>query len=260
MGLKRILAALGAGGASVETVLHEPNVVPGGVVHGEVRIQGGAVDQRIEGLTLGLQARVEVETQDSEYRQHVEFHRQRIGDGFALKEGAVHVVPFALHIPYETPVTAVAGQRLRGTAVGVATELAIDRAVDAGDLDPVEVHPLPVQHAVLDALARLGFRLKGAELERGHLRNTRQRLPFYQEIEFFAPPRYPGLNEVELSFIADETAVDVVLEMDRKGGLSGEGSDALRSFTVAHSAVGSTDWADYLHQWIHAVGGRRGWI
>jgi sporulation-control protein len=260
MGFKRFLAALGAGGASVETVLQDPHVVPGGVVHGEVRIQGGQVDQRIEGLTLGLQARVEVETEDSEYKQDVEFHRQQVGGAFELKEGAVHVVPFALHVPYETPVTAVAGQRLHGMSVGVTTELAIDRAVDAGDVDPVEVHPLPVQQALLDAFLRLGFAFKGADLERGHIRNTRQRLPFYQEIEFFAAPQYPGLNEVELTFVADETAVDVVLEMDKKGGLFTEGSDSFRSFTVAHQAAGSTDWADYLHQWIHSVGGRRGWF
>ena len=260
MGFKRMLAAFGAGGASVETVLQDSNVVPGGVVHGEVRIQGGQVDQRIEALTLGLQARVEVETEESEYKQDVEFHRQRIGEGFDLKTGAVHAVPFALYIPFETPVTAVAGQRLHGMAVGVTTELAIDRAVDAGDLDPINVHPLPVQQAILDAFVQLGFRFKHADLERGRIHNTRQRLPFYQEIEFSSAPQYPGLSQVELSFIADESAVDVVLEMDKRGGLFTEGSDTYRSFTVAHAAVGSTDWADYLHQWIHSVGGRRGWL
>ena len=50
MAFKKLLASLGAGGASVETVLHEVNVVPGGVVQGEVRIQGGSVNQDIEGL------------------------------------------------------------------------------------------------------------------------------------------------------------------------------------------------------------------
>src|SRR6202007_3211640 len=58
MAFKKLLASLGAGGASVETVLTEVNVVPGGVVQGEVRIQGGSVNQAIEGLNVGLQARV----------------------------------------------------------------------------------------------------------------------------------------------------------------------------------------------------------
>src|SRR5690606_36417631 len=67
MAFKKLLASLGAGGASVETVLHEVNVVPGGVVQGEVRIQGGSVAQQIEGLSVGLQAKVEVESGDQEY-------------------------------------------------------------------------------------------------------------------------------------------------------------------------------------------------
>ena len=89
-----------------------------------------------------------------------------------------------------------AGDDVHGAAperddVGVTTELQIARAVDKGDLDPVNVHPLPAQDALLDAFGRLGFRFHGADLEKGHLRSTRQRLPFYQEIEFRSPSQYP---------------------------------------------------------------------
>ena len=45
MGFKKLLASLGAGGGSVETGLTEVNVVPGGVGQGEVRVQGGPVNQ-----------------------------------------------------------------------------------------------------------------------------------------------------------------------------------------------------------------------
>ena len=50
------------GGATVETVLTEENVVPGGVVQGEVRIQGGSVDQQIEGLQCAYFAVTSAET------------------------------------------------------------------------------------------------------------------------------------------------------------------------------------------------------
>ncbi|CAM5291235.1 Sporulation protein OS=Streptomyces alboniger OX=132473 GN=CP975_07475 PE=4 SV=1 [Streptomyces alboniger] len=99
MAFKKLLASLGAGGASVETVLTEVNVVPGGVVQGEVRIQGGSVDQQIEALSVGLQAKVEVESGDQEYKQDIEFTKQRLGGAFELKAGAVHAVPFGLEIP-----------------------------------------------------------------------------------------------------------------------------------------------------------------
>ncbi|MEV4330754.1 sporulation protein [Streptomyces sp. NPDC049597] len=260
MGFKKLLASLGAGGASVETVLTEENVVPGGVVQGEVRIQGGSVDQQIEGLSVGLQARVEVEGGDQEVKQDIEFTKQRLGGAFEVKAGAVHVVPFGLEIPWETPVTSIGGQQLRGMNIGVTTELEIARAVDSGDLDPINVHPLPSQQAILDAFIQLGFRFKSADMERGHIRGTRQRLPFYQEIEFFPPQQYRGLNQVELTFVADDHEMDVVLEMDKKPGLFSESSDSYKAFKVGHHDFAGTDWAAYLNQWLADVGGRRNWL
>ena len=260
MAFKKLLASLGAGGASVETVLTEVNVVPGGVVQGEVRIQGGSVPQQIEGLSVGLQAKVEVEGGDQEYKQDVEFTKVRLGGAFEVQAGAVHTVPFGLEIPWETPVTMIDGQPLRGMNIGVTTELAIARAVDSGDLDPINVHPLPAQKAILDAFLQLGFRFKNADLERGHIRGTRQKLPFYQEVEFFPPSQYQGLSQVELSFVADENAMDVVLEMDKKPGLFSEGSDTFRSFQVGLHDYQNTDWAAYLNQWLAAVGSKRNWF
>ncbi|GAA2508785.1 sporulation protein [Streptomyces gobitricini] len=260
MGFKKLLASLGAGGASVETVLTEANVVPGGVVQGEVRIQGGSVDQRIEGLSVGLQARVEVEGGDQEVKQDIEFIKVRLGGAFEVKAGAVHVVPFGLDIPWETPVTTIAGQHLRGMDIGVSTELEIARAVDSSDLDAINVHPLPAQQAILDAFIQLGFRFKNADMERGHIRGTRQKLPLYQEIEFLPPQQYRGLHQVELTFIADEGEMDVVLEMDKKPGLFSEGSDSYRAFTVGLNDFQGTDWAAYLNQWLADVGGRRNWL
>lgn len=154
----------------METVLTEVNVVPGGVVQGEVRIQGGSVAQEIQGLSVGLQAKVEIESGDQEYKQDIEFTKVRLGGAFELQAGAAHNVPFGLEIPWETPVTMIDGQALRGMHIGVSTELAIARAVDSSDLDAVSVHPLPAQKAILDAFIRLGFRFKNADMERGHIR------------------------------------------------------------------------------------------
>ncbi|MFE1958248.1 sporulation protein [Streptomyces sp. NPDC059479] len=260
MGFKKLLASLGAGGASVETELTELNVVPGGVVQGEVRLQGGSVNQQIQGVSVGLQARVEVEGNDQELKQDIEFTKQSIGGAFEVQAGAVHVVPFGLEIPWETPITTIDGQQLRGMNIGVTTELAIARALDSGDLDPINVHPLPAQQAILDAFIQLGFRFKAADMERGHIRGTRQRLPFYQEIEFFAPQQYRGLNQVELTFVADDREMDVILEMDKKPGLFTEGSDSFRSFQVGLNDFHGTDWPGYLNQWLAEVGGRRNWF
>jgi sporulation-control protein len=97
-------------------------------------------------------------------------------------------------------------------------------------------------------------------MERGVIRGTRQKLPFYQEIEFYPPQQYRGLNQVELSFVADEHAMDVVLEMDKKPGLFGEGSDTFRSFQVGLNDYQGTDWTAYINQWLSEVGSKRNWF
>lgn len=265
MGFRKLLASLGAGGASVETELARADVLPGGVVEGTVRVKGGSVEQRIEGLSVGLQARVEVERKDAqgndtEYHQNIEFHCREIGGAFDLHPGAVYDVPFTLDVPWETPVTTFLGRHLTGMDVGVTTELRIDRAVDKGDLDAVEVHPLPAQQAMLDAFGRLGFAFHSADLEKGRVHHTRQQLPFYQEIEFRPPAQYRGLSQVELTFVADGREMDVVLEMDKKPGLFSGGGDTYRSFTMDLHQVEHTDWAAYLHGWLAEVGAKRNWF
>ncbi len=65
---------------------------------------------------------------------------------------------------------------------------------------------------------------------------------------------------MELSFVADENAMDVILEMDKKPGLFSEGSDTFRSFQVGLHDFQGTDWAAYLNQWLSEVGSKRNWF
>lgn len=259
MVFKKMLASLGAGAADVETVLHEPDVQPGGAIQGEVSLQGGSVEQEIQEVRVELVARVEVEAGDSEYQTDVPFHGKPLTGNFELDDDDRHRIPFSLEVPLETPVTTVFGQHLRGMAVGVRTVVAIEAGVDQTDLDPVTVRALPAQQAILDAFGRLGFRFTRADLEQGHLRGVAQTLPFYQEIEFAPSPQYSGaMKQVEVTFVAGPQAVEVVLEVDKRGGVFTEGRDTFGRFTVDYNTVGQTDWAAQLQGWLDEVGRRRG--
>jgi sporulation-control protein len=256
---KRLLQSLGVGGPSVETVLARPDVRPGGQLEGVVHVMGGDHATDIEYVALGLLTRVEVESGDSEWHADQEFARQAITGRFPLAPGARHDIPFRFDIPIETPVTHVYGQHLHGMTMGLRTELEVARAVDKGDLDPFAVHPLPAQERILDGLSRLGFRFKRAELERGHLRGVHQTLPFYQEIEFAPAPQYArAINELEVSFVAAPHHLQVVLEIDKRGGLFTEGHDSYVSFTVDYASVDRTDWAQQLDAWVRQAAQRRG--
>ncbi|GAB2920038.1 hypothetical protein GCM10027280_03900 [Micromonospora polyrhachis] len=253
------MQAMGVGGPSVETVLSNPNCRPGGYLEGQIHVAGGDHAVDIEYVALGLVTRVEVESGDSEYDTTQEFHRQRVTGPFRLEAGQRHDIPFRFDVPWETPITEVYGQHLHGMTMGLRTELEVARSLDKGDLDPVAVHPLPAQERILDALLRLGFRFSRADVERGHIYGVQQTLPFYQEIEFYPPPQYArAINQLELTFIGTPQHLQVVLEIDKRGGVFTEGRDAFGRFTVGYAAVEQTDWVAQLDGWLRQSIQKRG--
>ncbi|NLU80382.1 sporulation protein [Micromonospora sp. HNM0581] len=255
MVFKKMLSALGVGGPSVDTVLSNPNTRPGLALDGQVNLLGGDASADIEQIAIGLVSRVEV----GEAAGVMEFHRQVVSGPFQLAAKQALSIPFQLPLPWETPITAVYGQRLHGMALGLRTELAIARAVDKGDLDEINVHPLPVQERILEAFLQLGFRFKKADLERGLIHGVQQTLPFYQEIEFFAAPQYAQtINELELTFVANPHGVDVVLECDKRGGFLTPGHDVFGRYRVAHTDAERSDWVQVVDGWLQETIGRFG--
>ena len=253
MVFKKMLRALGVSGATVDTVLRSPECRPGGQLHGQVQLAAGDGPVEIEHIALDLVTRVEVEHGDHEANQLTAFHRIQVAGPMTLQPGSRQSVPFQFQLPWETPVTHVYGQALRGMATGLRTELSIARALDKGDLDPVIVHPLPAQELILEAFSRLGFRFKGADLEAGRLRGVQQTLPFYQEIEFFPPQHARSINEVELTFVAGPHAMDVILEIDKRGGLFTGSHDLFGHLQVDYATAGQTDWAAQIDAWLRQI-------
>jgi sporulation-control protein len=252
---KKMMRAFGVGGPSVDTVLANPNTRPGLTLDGQVRILGGDHDVTIEQVILGLVTRVEHEHGGG----LSEFHRVPVAGAFQVRAGEQRDLPFSFPVPWETPITDVYGQRLRGMTMGLRTELVVAKAADKGDLDEVAVHPLPAQERILDAFAQLGFRFAKADLEHGGIYGVRQQLPFYQEIEFYPSPQFASaINQLELTFLATPQHLQVVLEMDKRGGLFTEGRDAFGRFTVDYASAEQTDWAAQLHGWLEQSLRKRG--
>ncbi|MFD7782151.1 sporulation protein [Streptomyces nojiriensis] len=258
MVFKRLLGSIGIGGPTVDTVLAPGAVLPGGHLAGEVRLKGGKAAFDVEHITLELVARVEAETSDGEHEGVVIFDRFNVGGGFPLGEGEERSVPFAVALPWETPVTELYGQAL-GIVLGVRTELGVAGARDKGDLDPLTVGPLPVQEAVLEALGQLGFGFKSADLEYGRIGGTGQQLPFYQEIELTPTPQYAHvMRQIEVTFLANPGGMEVVLEADKPRGFFSSGHDALTRFTVSHAGVEGRDWTVEVDGWMRQLAAGRG--
>ncbi|MFT7840651.1 sporulation protein [Saccharothrix sp. BKS2] len=258
MVFKRMLRAFGVGGPTVDTVLTNPNVRPGEVLTGEVRIAGGDHAVDIDHVKLSLVTKVEVESGDNEYRRDVEFAQVVVGRGIGVGPGQDLSLPFQFPVPLETPLTVVHGQVLRGMTMGLRTELEVRGAVDPGDLDLFNVHPTRSQEHVLNAFGALGFRFQRADSEQGRIHGVPQQLPFYQEIEFLPPQQFLAkISQLELTFVTDPHHLYVVLEADRRGGLLRAGGDTFGHFAMSHDEVLRSDWAALLHQWMEKVAGRR---
>ncbi|NYH55596.1 sporulation-control protein [Nocardiopsis arvandica] len=262
---KRMLASVGIGGATVETVLDDDTVQPGGTVTGTLKVTGGRVAQTLEGISVGLRANVEKEyeyedsegeTHSGEYTIDVIIAEQAVTEEETeLEPGQEFELPFELTVPMEAPVTAVGGAHVL-EGVGLNTRLHVDNALDRQDVDPLLIEPLPAQAAVLESLHALGFELRSVDLEKGEVPGTRQNLPFYQEFEYSAAGRYEGLESLELTFLTDDDGVDAVLELDKKPGvLFGEGGDALLRLSIEHGTTDPEEIAAKLHEWVHAAAG-----
>ncbi|MFI7441978.1 sporulation protein [Nonomuraea indica] len=257
MVFRKLMAAFGAG-VEVDTVLTGTTVRPGETLRGVVNFRGGGSDYKVEGIFTDLTAVVEVESGDNEYKTTYSFLRQQVAGPFQLAAGAQHGQPFEIPMPWETPVSAVAGHPLPGMKLGVRTELALAGAIDKGDLDPLFVSPLPAQEQVLGALGRMGFHFKKADLERGTLYGST--MPFFQEIEYFAGGQWRRhFNELELTFIAGPQQMDVILEADKRGGFLTSSHDTYNRFTVRYDASPAAA-EEALQRGLEQMARHRGWF
>ncbi|MCP2324774.1 sporulation-control protein [Hamadaea flava] len=247
--LNRLRQLFGAGGPSVATTLQAKRTQPGGDVSGVVQVVGGSRPVTVSKVVLGLSTKVCVDGDDTHF-DDVFFARQALTGSFGLAPGEEREFPFEYLVPYEAPLTMIAGQRLGTVELGLRTELEVARAFDGSDLDPIETTPLPAQETVVKALLDLGFRILRSDVEHGTLRGVDQTLPFFQEIEFHPAAKYATmLNQLEVTFVAGPVSTQVVLELDRRGGLI-PNREVFGRFVVDHSALGDTDWKGTLDDWI----------
>lgn len=245
--MQRLRQVFGAGGPSVETTLDRERVTPGEDATGTIRVVGGKRPVTVSRIVLGLSTKVCVDGDD--LRDDVFFGRQAVTDSFGLAPGEEREFEFDYLVPYETPLTTVAGVVLPDIEVALRTELEVARAFDSSDTDALAVDPLPAQDAVIEALLKLGFRVLRSDVEHGTLRGVDHALPFYQEIELHPSAKYEAaLNQLEVTFAPGPVATQVVLELDRRGGLLA--ADLFGRFVVDHARLPETDWKSTLDNWL----------
>ena len=217
----RFLASIGIGSANIDTLLEKAQYSPGEEVRGIVRIRGGSVEQRIETISLSFMTEYIKESDDNKYRQHGEVARFHVSSPFTVQAGENRDVPFSFILPYQTPVT------IGRAPVWIKTELDVRGGVDPGDNDRIDVLPTAQMNTILQALDRMGFRLRKAECEYAY--KLGGRVPFVQEFEFVPTTQFRGqLDELEVIFYGGERELELLLQIDRRArGLSSLFAEAM---------------------------------
>ncbi|MFB9661021.1 sporulation protein [Glycomyces mayteni] len=235
--LKQILGS----GIEVDTLLHEKHVVPGGTLKGEVRISGAEVDAAVESVEIEFTALVEDDSKGEDATAVHDYFKAEVSGKFDLAKGTAHPIPFEVQVPWETPFNNVDVRPLvGGMKLGVSTHLALDQALDKGDLDWLTVEALPVHKAVWEALESLGFAFQETDLELGTIQGAT--VPFYQEVEFWATEGefHERIRELEVVFVVGEASTDVVFAADNSAELLAPDLNSTIRFSVP------TDSADVV--------------
>ncbi|WP_028544738.1 sporulation protein [Paenibacillus taiwanensis] len=217
----RLLASVGIGNAKVDTLLEHARYAPGDQVQGVVKIVGGQVAQQVDGIRLTLMTQYLKESNDHKHWVNCELARYRVSEAFTLQPNEQRDFPVHIILPQQTPLT------IGKAPVWLKTELDIASAVDPSDHDRIEIVPSVEQSIVIDALNRLGFRLRKAECE--HAPRLGHSYPFVQEFEF-VPTSYfrDELDELEVIFYPTEHQLELLLQIDRRArGLGGWLSEAM---------------------------------
>ncbi|MFD0559805.1 sporulation-control protein [Stackebrandtia endophytica] len=228
MVLRKLTAAFAAG-VTVDTVLDRSRAVGGDVVQGEVRLTGGRQTHRVQRVVLDLEAVVE----NSGLSGPQGFFSYEVGSGFELPANGPVTLPFRLSLPWETPISGIAGEPLPGIRLGVATELALEHALDKGDLDPLTVEPPPAQTAALKAVDSLGFAFHKATIVPGAL--PQSALPFRQKFEYWPTGEFAqAFRVLRVSFYCDDGGAEVYLEVDKYEGDTSTGGRAGSHIHMSH--------------------------
>ncbi|WP_397538812.1 sporulation protein [Rummeliibacillus pycnus] len=222
--LHKALASFGIGAAKVDTKLEQSVFTAGEIVHGEVQIHGGNVNQHIDAIFLTVYTSYIHESNDLKHIENASITQVQVNEPFTIQASEERVMPFSFTLPIDCPVT------MGNTKVWIKTSLAISNAIDPKDKDYIEVHPTPLVSDILDEITNLGFRLREVECEKAS-NKLRNPYPFIQEFEFVPTVgSFQGqLDELEIIFTAQaKDSVEILMQVDRKArGLSGLLSEAL---------------------------------
>lgn len=240
--LKKLLARVGIGSATVDAILLTDTLRAGDDVNIEVVIKGGDVEQHINGLEFAIMAsaKAEADIGDNEvtYSKSVVLQHWQKTLEVTVAPGETRTQQLTLSLHPELPASELFGQQI--AKVWLQTGLDIQSGIDGSDKDPLVIVPSATQMAVLEMISQSGFRLFKSDIEAGRVRTPQfaSHLPCYQEYEFKPESRSLfGARELEVTFVDNGSETGVLIEKDRAFLGDGYQSIAIPNHCTSVAAV-----------------------
>lgn len=225
---KSLLKKIGFGNATVDARLRGGAVAQGGTLEGDVYIKGADDATPIDELYLRVVTEYTRESGDNTIRENCTLAEQKVFDRITIQAGEEKNVPFAIQLPFETPVTTIGSHK-----VYLQTKLETSAIFDPNDTDQIEVAPHPHTEHVLAAIQNLGFQLFKVDCE--YTPRFGGRFPFVQEFEFKPSGEFRGrLDELEAYLKPNAQGIEVVFQVDRRGGMFSEFFGTDESFAATN--------------------------
>lgn len=227
--LKKAMAnVLGVGGAKVNAVLSNTSTTPGGNVEGYINICAGQVTQQIKAVSIDVKTRYKKECDDKEFHVDCTIQKFNINVNKEFQPGEEIKIPFSFNLDLNCPIT-------KGHSnIWLSTRLDIENAVDNLDGDKLMVLPNTSITNVLEAVDRLGFRIR--EVENVYDKYGFSNHKFVQEFEYYPSQNFRSkLDELEVVLVYDSNGMNVFLQIDRRA--RNLGSSILEKLSLDESNV-----------------------
>lgn len=213
----KMISKIEIGSATVETQLFNELFIPGELIRGEVRIQGGPLEQYIDSIYLNIKSTYEDQTdtkrgEDKIYKREAAVIMDfQISEPFTMNPDQIINFDLEFPLPSYTPVT------IGGATTWIETGFNMKMAVEQKDKAYIHVQPHPLMDAVLGSAMDIGLEVYRVVCQSApSLMNMK--VPFIQK---FALQPVEGhlksrLNDISLIFRLSKSSLEVFMDVDRK--------------------------------------------
>ncbi|GLY76264.1 hypothetical protein Airi01_045310 [Actinoallomurus iriomotensis] len=241
----------GGEAVEVDTQVLTGVVRPGDTFTGQVVLRAVGKDVQVE--TVVLRAVAEYAHLDTGEAETDEIGCEYLDGPFVVPEGCEHRVRFSMRLPWETPITELAGQAL-GPLVRLRTLLEDEDAQDDADHDLIHVAALPLHETIMDAFAAAGWTFPSSRLVGERVPAADQIFDFHQS--FTLAERGPtggGPGDLEVVFLTNAVGCEVFVRSAAPEGRYWNDKPPARRFVAAHHDLDRVDRSAEIQRWIREI-------